>query len=123
MTDMPATPVVLRGGSPSTQYSEKFLQGMVDRGLMSFSKYGHIKDSVEKGMDPVSEVRARLRKYWSTGNTEWLIDAANYCMIEFMHPSHPEAHFRSTDSSESDGRAMRDGTRHAKHADQMGGDM
>jgi len=115
--------ITLRAGHPRTQYSIKFLQGMVDRVLMSYPKYGHIKDSVEKGMDPLAEVFARLRKYRETGNTEWLIDAANYCMIEFMHPSHDDAHFRSTDSGESDGRAMRDGTRHAKHADQMGGDL
>lgn len=91
--------------------------------LTSFGKYGHIKDSVEKGMDPLAEVRARINKYRDTGNTEWLIDAANYCMIEFMHPSHDNAHFRATDSSESDGRAMRDGTRHSKHADRMDGDL
>jgi hypothetical protein len=96
---------------------------MVDRMLTSYRKYGHIKDSVEKGMDPLAEVFARIRKYRETGNTEWLMDAANYIMIEFMHPSHNDAHFRPTDSSESDGRAMRDGTRHAKHADQMGGEL
>lgn len=115
--------IVLTGGQPSSQYSTEFLQGMVNRMLMSFPKYGHVKDSVEKGMDPVKEVRNRLSEYGATGNTEWLMDAANYCMIEFMHPSHPEAHFRATDSSESKGRAMRDGTRHAKHADQMEGDI
>lgn len=115
--------ITLRGGHPATQYSIEFLQGMVNRMLMSFPKYGHIKDSVERGMDPLAEAHARLRKYSSTGNTEWLIDAANYAMIEFMHPSHKNAHFRSTDSDESDGRAMRDGTRHSKHADRMGGDL
>ena len=115
--------LIIRGGDPSTQYSREFIQGMVSRTLMSYPKYGHIKDSVEKGMDPLAEVRARINKYRSTGNTEWLIDAANYCMIEFMHPSHEDAHFRPTDSSESDGRAMRDGTRHAKHSDRMGGDL
>lgn len=115
--------ITLHGGQPQTQYSLQFLQGMITRMLTSYSKYGHIKDSVEKGMDPLAEVRARINKYRATGNTEWLIDAANYCMIEFMHPSHEEAHFRATDSNESDGRAMRDGTRHSKHADQMGGDL
>jgi len=96
---------------------------MINRMLTSYPKYGHIKDSVEGGMDPETEAHARIRKYHATGNTEWLIDAANYCMIEFMHPSHDNAHFRPTDSAESDGRAMRDGTRHSKHADQMRGDL
>lgn len=115
--------IKLRGGQPSSQYSTEFLQGMVSRLLVGYPKYGPIKDSVDKGMDPLAEVYARLRKYRETGNTEWLIDAANYCMIEFMHPSHNNAHYRPTDSDESDGRAMRDGTRHSKHADEMGGDL
>lgn len=114
---------MLRGGQPASQYSIEFLQGMVDRMLLGFRKYGHIKKSVDEGMDPEQEAHARIRKYHQTGNTEWLIDAANYCMIEFMHPSHPDAHYRPTDSDESDGRAMRDGTRNSKHADQMGGDL
>jgi hypothetical protein len=33
-----------------------------------------------------------------------VIDLANYAMIEFMHPRHPEAHFRATESRESPGR-------------------
>jgi hypothetical protein len=115
--------IVLRAGQPTTQYSVEFLQGMVDRMLTSFPKYGHIKDSVERGMDPLAEARNRLGLYRSTGNLEWLMDAANYIMIEFMHPSHEDAHFRATGSNESPGRAMRDGTRHSKHADRMGGDI
>jgi hypothetical protein len=115
--------VKLRGGQPSSQYSVEFLQGMIDRLLVGYSKYGHISDSVAKGMDPETEAHARIRKYRETGNTEWLIDAANYCMIEFMFPSHNDAHYRPTDSDESPGRAMRDGTRHSKHADRMDGDL
>jgi hypothetical protein len=74
-------------------------------------------------MDAPKEAKERISKYLATGNTEWLIDAANYCMIAFMHPVHPDAHFRATDSGESPGRAMRDGTRHSKHADQMEGNL
>lgn len=90
---------------------------------MSFPKYGHVKDSIDKGMDPLGEVRARIGQYRATGNTEWLMDAANYLMFEFMHPSHEDAHYRSTDSAESKGRVMRDGTVSSKHADQMDGDL
>jgi hypothetical protein len=114
---------IIRGGTPRTQYSVEFLQGMVTRTLMSYPKYGHSREAIEAGMDPLAEVYARIRKYHETGNTEFLIDAANYCMIEFMYPSHENAHFRATDSSESGGRMMRDGTRSAKHVNQMGGDL
>ncbi len=35
-----------------------------------------------------------------TGNTECLIDLANYARLEFRHPSHPQAHFRACNDSE-----------------------
>lgn len=38
-----------------------------------------------------------------TGNTEYLLDAGNYAMFEYMYPQHEKAHFRATDSSESAG--------------------
>jgi hypothetical protein len=40
------------------------------------------------------------------GNAEYLVDAANFLMIEFMHPAHPAAHYRATDASGSPGRVM-----------------
>lgn len=38
------------------------------------------------------------------GNAEYLVDAANMLMIEFMHPAHPKAHYTATDSAGSPGR-------------------
>lgn len=38
------------------------------------------------------------------GNTEYLVDAANFLMIEFMHPAHLVAHFKATDNTGSPGR-------------------
>lgn len=108
--------IVLKGGDPDSQYSVPFIQGMVNRMLTSYHKYGHIKDAVEAGLDMRKQIDIRLGKYDETGNTEWLIDAANYCMIEFMHPSHPDAHYRSTDSKESPGRIHKSGRQTgAKH--------
>jgi hypothetical protein len=43
------------------------------------------------------------RKEIVAGNTEYLIDAANMAMIEFMRPQINGAAFRSTDSDESPG--------------------
>lgn len=54
-------------------------------------------------MDALGTMQKCIRKYEETGNTEYLCDAANYCMFEFMFPSHQKAHFRSTDSGESAG--------------------
>lgn len=44
-----------------------------------------------------------VQKYKDTGNTEFLVDVANFLMLEFMFPQHEKTHFRETDSSESAG--------------------
>jgi hypothetical protein len=59
-------------------------------------------------VNALESLQKRIDKYIETGNTEFLMDAANFAMIEFMFPSHPSAHFRPTDSNESPGRAAYD---------------
>lgn len=82
---------------------------MVNRMAVSFHKYGAVADAYPSKVDAVESLRQRLQKYEETGNTEWLIDAANFAMVEFIRPSHPDAHFKGTDSSESPGRTKLDG--------------
>lgn len=93
---------------PSTEYSIPFLQGMVDRMFVSYAKYGAVKDAFPDKVNALDSLMLRLKKYKETGNTEFLIDAANFAMIEFMLPSHPNAHFQPTDSKESPGRKWHD---------------
>jgi hypothetical protein len=90
--------------TPVTEYSKQFLQGMVDRMSMSFHKYGRVAEAYPGKVDAIESLKRRLDKYKATGNTEWLMDVANFAMIEFMHPRHPEAHFEPTDSNASPGR-------------------
>lgn len=90
-----------------SEVSKAFLQGMADRMAVSYYKYGKVADS--DGLDPVKNAQVRLEKYLETGNTEWLMDAANFAMIEYMRPQHKDAHFRGTDSNESPGRWRTDG--------------
>lgn len=61
--------------------------------------YGRLRE-LAKAIDSAEE---RLRLYRETGNTEWLVDLANFAMIEYMHHSHPQAHFRATGGNESPG--------------------
>lgn len=88
-----------------SENSVQFHQGMFDRMAVSKAKYGHVTDESVKKFNPLKNLEVRLQKYQETGNTEWLMDAANCCMIEFMFPQHPDAHFRATDSRESPGRS------------------
>ena len=96
--------IKISGGVPDSEVSREFLQGMADRMGVSYCKYGAVADAYPHKVDAIDSLRARLDKYRLTGNTEWLMDVANFAMIEFMRPKHPEAHYRPTDSRESPGR-------------------
>lgn len=92
-----------------TQISEKFIQGMVDRMFTSYYRYGPIQDGFPHKVNAIGCLHMRLKKYEETGNTEWLMDVANFAMIEFILPSHPNAHFRATEGEESPGGITNDG--------------
>lgn len=90
-------------GAPASEFSEDFADGMRKRMAVSFHKYGLVKDGAAV-IDCIDCLKQRLNNYLLDGNTEWLMDVANFAMMEFMFPSHPKAHFRATDSDESPGR-------------------
>ena len=89
--------------TPKSEFSQSFIQGMLDRIGVSFHKYGKAADAFPHRVDALKSLKARIKMYRKTGNTEWLMDVANFAMFEYMHPSHKRAHFRPTDSSESPG--------------------
>lgn len=87
-----------------TEYSIEFDELRKHRMEVSYYKYGPIKENYTKGLiDCIKTLEKCLKKYKETGNTEYLCDVANYCMIEFMYPQHRAAYFKATDSSESAG--------------------
>lgn len=98
-------------GMPPSERSVTFLQGMVARMGVSFHKYGKVRDAYPKKVDALASLKTRLAKYEEDGNTEWLMDVANFAMIEFMHPAHPDAHFAPQDSDTSPGRTGHNGRR------------
>lgn len=103
--------------TPKTEYSEEFWRGMVARMGISFHKYGPVKDTHENNPE---NVRQRLKAYAETGNTEYLMDAANYCMMEFMHPVHPNAHFTPTDDDGSPGIVLHGSSKPRRNVDNQG---
>jgi hypothetical protein len=102
---------------PDSEVSMQFLQGMADRMGVSFHKYGKVADAYPIHVDAIDSLMQRLRKYRETGNTEWLMDVANFAMIEFMCPAHDNAHYAPTDSDQSPGRAVTHGDRLASNAE------
>ena len=83
-----------------TEYSEKFDEIRKGMMVMSYFKYGSMRENYEKFkcMDAIGNIEKRLEKYKETGNTEFLADIANFAMIEFMYPSIEGAKYTPTDS-------------------------
>lgn len=102
---------------PESEYSVPFLQGMINRMGVSYHKYGKVADNASNRTDSLKSMQLRLQKYKETGNTEFLIDAANFLMVEFMVPSVDNAYFKPTDSNESPGLVAQSGKR-IRHPDQ-----
>lgn len=86
------------------EYSDRFDELRQNRVDLSFHKYGTAADNF--GMRLVNALESHdlcIKKYKETGNTEYLCDAANYLMFEFMYPQKEGAYFKATDSKDSAG--------------------
>jgi hypothetical protein len=92
------------GKEKPSEYSDKFDELRQHRVETSFYKYGTAKDNFGMGLvNALESHELCLQKYLHTGNTEYLCDAANYLMFEFMYPSRKDAYFKATSSEESAG--------------------
>jgi hypothetical protein len=97
---------------PETEFCPEFTRLMKAAMDVSYYKYGAVADAYPHKYGALDSMQERLRWYANgnpkkgipAGNREYLVDAANFLMIEFMHPAHPEAHFKGTDEEGSPGR-------------------
>ena len=86
-----------------TEYSTEFDKLRKNRVEVSFYKYGAARDNFGSGrVDAIGSLELCLEKFKKTGNTEYLLDVANYAMFRYMFPL-PGEYFKATDSSESAG--------------------
>lgn len=85
-----------------SEYCEEFDKLRKNRMATSYFKYGAIKDNYgERLIDAIDNLEIRLEKYKKTGNMEYLVDIANFAMIEYMYPQHEKAYFNATDSEDN----------------------
>lgn len=83
-----------------TEYSKEFDNLRKNRMIVSFYKYGPIKENYgHQLVNAIKNLEKRLELYKETGNTEYLADIANFAMIEYMYPQHPKAHFNPESES------------------------
>ena len=91
--------VELRQTAPSSEFSTDFIDRMLfHMGGRSYDKYGAVAERYPKKEQALQKIVDRFTKYLYTRNRKFLIDAANFSMIEFMHPSIEGAFFAGTDS-------------------------
>lgn len=87
----------------NNEYSTEFDKLRKSRVEVSFYKYGAARDNFGSGrVDAIGSLELCLDKFKKTGNTEYLLDVANYAMFRYMFPL-PGEYFKATDSSESAG--------------------
>ena len=85
------------------EYSEQFDKERKYRVEISYHKYGPARDNFAGGrVDAIKTAEICLDAFKKDGNTEHLIDAANYLMFRYMYPW-PGESFHPTDSSGSVG--------------------
>lgn len=86
-----------------SEYSEEFDKLRKNRVEVSYYKYGSARKNFGEGrVDAIGSLELCLEKFKKTGNTEYLVDVANYAMFRFMYPM-PGEFFKTTDSSQSAG--------------------
>jgi hypothetical protein len=89
-----------------SEFSPQFVRLMIAAMMVSFHKYGALADAYPHRVKALPSLAKRLEMYEETGNTEYLVDVANFAMIEFMRPAHPKAFYEPTDADGSPGRVI-----------------
>lgn len=95
---------MLRNEILKTEYSKEVDLKRQDLVVQSYFKYGPAKhnfgEHLVKALPTMSQC---VCKYDKTHNKEYLLDAMNYLMFEYMFPSYDDAYFKHTDSDGSAG--------------------
>lgn len=86
-------------------WSREFITKMENAILTSHYKYGYMSETYPELAQAYKCIKERLELYEKTHNTEYLVDIANFAMIEFKHPAFSDAKYIPTDSDKSPGLA------------------
>lgn len=89
----------------SRDFSEEFISKMKNAIEMSHHKYGWASKTYPELAQAVKCIQERLDLYNETHNKEYLVDVANFAMLEYLYPSYSDAKYISTDSDKSPGLA------------------
>ena len=86
-------------------FSEVFILKMKNAIEMSHYKYGWASKTYPELAQAIKCVQERLDMYEKTHNKDFLIDIANFAMLEYLYPSYEDSKYVPTDSKDSPGLA------------------
>ena len=86
-------------------FSENFIDKMRNAIEMSHYKYGWASKTYPELAQARKCIQERLDLYNKTHNKDYLIDIANFAMLEYLYPSYTDAAYTPTDSDKSPGLA------------------
>lgn len=94
-----------------TEWSPRFERLMRNRMLMGALRYGPMEHERKVGSkwDLVGAMEKKIALYRQTGNTEYLVDLANYCLLEFELGHHPTKHWAALDNHHDHCRLKKEG--------------
>ena len=84
-------------------FSKEFISKMKNAILTSHYKYGWCSQTYPELAQAYKSIKTRLELYEKTHNLEYLVDVANFAMIEYCHPSFADSEYVPTDSDKSPG--------------------
>ena len=80
-----------------SEWCVEFEQRRRNRMVMGAMRYGLLSSPGKWEYDLWAGLERKLAIYAETGNLEAIVDAANYLMLIYMRPDHPNAHWRAED--------------------------
>ena len=89
----------------SRDFSEPFVAKMRNAIEMSHYKYGYASKTYPELAQAYKCIKQRLELYEKTHNKEYLVDVANFAMLEFLYPAFSDAKYIPQDSDASPGLA------------------
>lgn len=86
-------------------FSEPFVNKMKNAIETSHYKYGWASKTYPELAQAYKCIKQRLELYEQTHNKEYLVDVANFAMLDFLYPAFEDAHYTPGDSDKSCGLA------------------